>query len=1005
MKRCYRMFSTFGALLLAFLLAIPISISAQTATPFIQKYQPQPQLYSHHPDANTDNHRKSGQQGAQTLETVSNYWSRLAPEITGSNTLPESYTYGPFMEDDRGRLWIGNQYGISIYSGIDWMNLNGPDAQVQIPRQPTAMVQPKQAYFDGNMNYYIGTSYGLFIVGSQLQFVDPIDTNRNNIKSNRINDLHFAHGKLWIAHQFEEANGGGVTEGLSRYEYSPVPEDSIKGNVLEIAETSDGKLWFAVAPDTTADDAGVYTYHPSDESWTVMNTTNSNLPSDQITGIAVDNSDNVWVGFQRPESQTASALLAKYEPSSGNWTTYNASDFNINGSVILELLVDDNTGNLWAGTDQGLYSFDGSNWSEITASDSRIFTNRVNAAYQRNDGSVVLGTSSNKNGVLGGVATYDSGNWSFMSTYTDNGFPLSTIFASARDDKGNMWFSGFRGLVKYDGSAWTHYDATDGMDNSYAWSMLYDSQGRLWLGTSGDSTLSMLKDGNFTTFDTPGEFYGESLYEDSNGNIWFGSYNQNAQEGILMYDGTDFNKFSTNEGLTANYVFSIGELPNGNIVASTFNDQDGYAIMQYDGSNWSTLNVAGTTERYISTIKADHDGNVWFAGSNLYKWDGSNWTTYTTDDDYIGATEDMAINSDGDLLIAGYYGMQVLSDGKFRNIGVSNSIRGYGLYTIDAGPDGGIWVGSNGGGVSHYQEATDITINAVDDLPDDEGGRVSVDIDGFLLDPFRVPQKAPETASWTVWRKDGSNWVSMATVPLNQAQSKTVDVAVPTTAETGNVQAGDKYTFRVSANRNDGSVIAYSDAKTGYAIDNHAPAKVTGVSKTDQTSGVTLSWDPVDADDLEEYAVYLLKGDGSIPDNALKTSTSNSVDISGASSDREFVVKAKDRHNNYGKASDPVTVTDIDKGRQLPDRFTLEKNYPNPFNPTTSIPFALPEASKVTINVYNILGSKVATLTNKRYSAGEHQVSFQANGLASGTYIIRARMGKEVFERKIMLLK
>jgi hypothetical protein len=102
-----------------------------------------------------------------------------------------------------------------------------------------------------------------------------------------------------------------------------------------------------------------------------------------------------------------------------------------------------------------------------------------------------------------------------------------------------------------------------------------------------------------------------------------------------------------------------------------------------------------------------------------------------------------------------------------------------------------------------------------------------------------------------------------------------------------------------------------------------------------------------------------------------------------------------------------------DKESILPKEYTLLQNYPNPFNPSTIIPFSLPQASHVKIEIYNILGQKVAVLVDKNIEAGYHQVEFNNTGaLSSSMYIIRAVMksvenNKEmyIFYKKITFLK
>ena len=75
--------------------------------------------------------------------------------------------------------------------------------------------------------------------------------------------------------------------------------------------------------------------------------------------------------------------------------------------------------------------------------------------------------------------------------------------------------------------------------------------------------------------------------------------------------------------------------------------------------------------------------------------------------------------------------------------------------------------------------------------------------------------------------------------------------------------------------------------------------------------------------------------------------------------------------------------------RHVPDNFELEPNYPNPFNPSTTITYGLPEQAEVTVNVYNILGQNVATLVNQTQTPGRYTARFDAGRLASGLYIAR----------------
>jgi Secretion system C-terminal sorting domain len=93
----------------------------------------------------------------------------------------------------------------------------------------------------------------------------------------------------------------------------------------------------------------------------------------------------------------------------------------------------------------------------------------------------------------------------------------------------------------------------------------------------------------------------------------------------------------------------------------------------------------------------------------------------------------------------------------------------------------------------------------------------------------------------------------------------------------------------------------------------------------------------------------------------------------------------------------------------LPTKYELMQNYPNPFNPSTKIKFSLPEDAKIAINIYNILGEKVASILNKELKAGFHQVDFNSKtagyGIASGVYIYTIQTKNFSQVKKMILMK
>jgi hypothetical protein len=88
----------------------------------------------------------------------------------------------------------------------------------------------------------------------------------------------------------------------------------------------------------------------------------------------------------------------------------------------------------------------------------------------------------------------------------------------------------------------------------------------------------------------------------------------------------------------------------------------------------------------------------------------------------------------------------------------------------------------------------------------------------------------------------------------------------------------------------------------------------------------------------------------------------------------------------------------------VPTNFVLFQNFPNPFNPNTTIKYALPRVSQVSLTVYDILGRQVSVLVNERKEAGVYEVKYDGSNLASGVYFYRLQAGDFVATKRLLLL-
>jgi hypothetical protein len=137
-------------------------------------------------------------------------------------------------------------------------------------------------------------------------------------------------------------------------------------------------------------------------------------------------------------------------------------------------------------------------------------------------------------------------------------------------------------------------------------------------------------------------------------------------------------------------------------------------------------------------------------------------------------------------------------------------------------------------------------------------------------------------------------------------------------------------------------------------------------------------------------------------DKNLNVETTYSYRVAAYSSETE---------SDYSDEAALKTITNVSDDKFLPNKFSLLCNYPNPFNPSTTLSYEVPKESHVKISVYSIIGEKLETLVNEIKPAGKYLVVFNAGERSSGIYLVQMEAGKSSISRefidvrKIMLMK
>ena len=228
-----------------------------------------------------------------------------------------------------------------------------------------------------------------------------------------------------------------------------------------------------------------------------------------------------------------------------------------------------------------------------------------------------------------------------------------------------------------------------------------------------------------------------------------------------------------------------------------------------------------------------------------------------------------------------------------------------------------------------------------------------------------------------------------------------------------------EYDVQVRATNDEGTS-GWSDSGTGMR-GTEAGAIANAPENLQATAGdaqATLTWSAPNNEvgaDITGYAYRYKESGGDftaytdIPESGPGEANARSYTVTELTNGLEYVfqVRALNEHGGGLPAEVVVmlpTVTNTEN-EELPAEVTLSPNYPNPFNPETTIRYALPQAGEVRLVVYDLLGHEVAILVEGSKPAGDHTVRFGAGNLPSGLYVYRLQAQDKTIVRTMILVK
>lgn len=359
------------------------------------------------------------------------------------------------------------------------------------------------------------------------------------------------------------------------------------------------------------------------------------LPSDIIRYAIRDSEGVTWFGTD--------GGLVRY--TNGEFKTYTTDDGIPHKKVLV--LFEDVNGNIWLGTKKGATKFDGKNFTTFN-SDQGLISDRVRAIGQDKNGDLWFGTKL-------GVSRFDGSK--FSSFTEDNGLSNNRIRDIISDQDGNVWFGTyFGGINRFSGDAFIHFSEDEGLSNEQIEAVEISMDG-VWVGTHDGANRITISDGNFVVHGDPfdGEMAGATVLDIlmDGSSILF-----STDQGVYRFDGQNLIQLELDGSLLNESVHCL------------LNDDEslwlgcsnGLYQITGSGSNWRTqeyYSQPNLNEGTVSSLLKDALGNVWigFLKKGLMRWDGS---------------EFMPVELPGNLSS---------------------------VTSIAKGPNGFLWIGTDGGGL------------------------------------------------------------------------------------------------------------------------------------------------------------------------------------------------------------------------------------------------------------------------------------------------------------------
>lgn len=721
-----------------------------------------------------------------------------------------------------------------------------------------------------------------------------------------------------------------------------------------------------------------------EESWFYFDENNSQLPSNSINSLSINKSGMILIGTNKG--------LVEYDAS--KWTTYNSNNSGIPYNGILKVLIDDNH-NYWLNSDGGIWgragltNFNGEEWFTYNTTNSQIPFNGFNSIVLDQAGKIWLGS------VLWGIASFHNDVWSHFTTSNSS-------------------------LI----------------DNNIS-AIDVDSENNIWIGTAHSGLLKISNTGDWISFNESNSELPDNSIVDvfitSNNDIWIVSSNY-----VTKYSGDAWSIYNLSDiGLTYFPTVACHIDLNDNLWIIS----NGEGILMFDGNNWEKFDKYNSplpTNQFTDLI-VDRNNNKWFgsAGSGIVLYNENGVLLDSLDQSFQWPVIAPRITQD-----FATYG-SVVPDHFHNGIDMTSSLSVPTATTVFAAQKGTVLIQNNtcaegdhcGNGFGNYVvlehsknlytlyahlNVVDVTVGQYIN----RGQRIGImgatgrpDYSNHLH--FEVLKYPPASSSDfgggysnnfpdLSYRNDPKDYlkynvVKVSTDNLNVRQSPTLNGTI------FNSISSDQY--YITIDQYDNWYLIYLP----YKIIPDTSDVYVDVNRYGWVSGNYLG-----IMDQSLYQIVKIDGNKLWLDNketwinVHSSPSSTSLELTKIWPGQKFI--ALENVNEWYKINLPTNTGEhygwvklnsingiMDSTHSL--SYILSNNYPNPFNPTTTINYQVPYSQRIKLIVYDQLGRLVEILVDDFKEMGKHSVNFNASNISSGIYFYRLDGDSFRVTKKMLLLK